>query len=176
MTGPHDVLAGWWATLTGRDDGLAPDAVTIAGDPDPALPSVLRVGTLAGAAVGTATLAAAVFGAERVAGPGAAPAPVRVDVRAAVASFRSERYLRLDGRSGTFWDPLSGDYRAADGWVRLHANFAHHADAACRALGVPADRDRLAAAVRERPAVQVEQAVIDAGGSAGRWPGCGCST
>jgi len=61
---------------------------------------------------------------------------------------------------------VSGDYPTADGWVRLHANFAHHAEAACRALGTAPRREDVARALLRRPAVEVEQAVTDAGGAA----------
>jgi hypothetical protein len=29
------------------------------------------------------------------------------------------------------WDPIAGDYRAQDGWIRLHTNAPHHRTAAC---------------------------------------------
>ena len=29
------------------------------------------------------------------------------------------------------WDPIAGDYRARDGWIRLHTNAPHHRAAAC---------------------------------------------
>jgi crotonobetainyl-CoA:carnitine CoA-transferase CaiB-like acyl-CoA transferase len=34
------------------------------------------------------------------------------------------------------WDPLAGDYRTADGWIRLHTNAPHHRLAALLVLGV----------------------------------------
>jgi crotonobetainyl-CoA:carnitine CoA-transferase CaiB-like acyl-CoA transferase len=163
---PAAVLAGLWSGLTGDHADPAVEAVELSGT-DPVLPSIYRIGTAAVAAVGTATLAAAVFGAERTRGFGVTPAPVRVDVREAVTAFRSERYLRVNGRAGPTWEPLSGNYPAADGWVRLHCNFPHHERAACRALGVEADREAVTRAVADRLAVDVEQAVIDAGGAAG---------
>jgi crotonobetainyl-CoA:carnitine CoA-transferase CaiB-like acyl-CoA transferase len=65
---------------------------------------------------------------------------------------------------------LSGDYRAADGWVRLHCNFDHHRRAAQRALGQEGraadDRAALAAAVAGRRALDVEEAVVGEGGCA----------
>jgi len=162
-------VAGLWTALTGvRDDPvLAALDLPEAPDGPQFLPSVHRVGAAAVATVATATLAVAVFGAERTGGPGAVPPPVRVGHREAEVAFRSERYLRLDGRTTRFWEPLSGDYRTADSWVRLHANFAHHADAACRALGAPPERDAVAAVLSRWRAVEAEEAVIAAGGAAG---------
>ena len=44
------------------------------------------------------------------------------------------------------WDPASGDYATADGWIRLHTNAPHHREAALRVLGVPADKAQVAKA------------------------------
>ena len=180
MSAVENEVRAVWAALTGTEGDRATDAVTIdvatdaateAGTEVPGggevLPSIHRVGTAAAVAVTTGTLAAAVFGAERVAGPGALPPLVDVGVREAAIAFRSERYLRLAGRAATIWEPLSGDWPTSDGWVRVHANFPHHARAACRALGVPADRGALGAALLDRLSVDAEQAVVDAGGAAG---------
>ncbi|MFD0630588.1 CoA transferase [Catenulispora yoronensis] len=91
---------------------------------------------------------------------------VSVGVREAAIAFRSERYLRENGEAAFEWAPLSGDYRAADGWVRLHCNFDHHAEIACRVLGVPPDREAVAAAVRRRGRFDIEDAIAEAGGVA----------
>ncbi|MGN6742726.1 MAG: CoA transferase [Amnibacterium sp.] len=66
------------------------------------------------------------------------------------------------------WDPIAGDYPGADGWIRLHTNAPHHRAAALRVLGVPAERDAVAAAVGERPVAALEAAVVAAGGCAAR--------
>ncbi|GII22403.1 CoA transferase [Planosporangium mesophilum] len=129
---------------------------------EPVLTSPYRVDAAAAATVAAATLAAGRLWQAR-----GGPAPtVRVDVRHAALAFRSERYLRVDGRAPAVWADLSGDYRAADGWVRLHANYPAHREAITRALGVPEDRERVAAAVAERGAVEVEDTVVAVGGAA----------
>src|SRR5215471_17726166 len=111
---------------------------------EPALPSIFPVGTAAAGSVGATLAAAAEFWRLR----GGPRAPVKVDMRAAAISFRSERYLRVDGRAPELWDSLSGDYRAADGrWVRLHCNYAHHRQAAVVALGGAEDRTAMAGVV-----------------------------
>ncbi|EWC61688.1 CAIB/BAIF family protein [Actinokineospora spheciospongiae] len=104
---------------------------------------------------------------------GTDPGPVSVDLLHAVESFRSERHLLVDGASpGPVWAPLSGDYGAADGWVRLHCNHPHHEAAARSVLG-----DDVAAGVLRRPAEQVADLVLAAGGAAAalrpaaRWRG-----
>jgi crotonobetainyl-CoA:carnitine CoA-transferase CaiB-like acyl-CoA transferase len=127
------------------------------------LGTAFRVAELATAATALTLLAADGFRADRT---GDAQ-PVDVDESEALASFASERLLRVDGQPlGSLWSPLSGDYRARDGWVRLHCNFPTHEAAATTALAVIPDRDVVAAAVARRPAVEVEEAVLAAGGAA----------
>jgi crotonobetainyl-CoA:carnitine CoA-transferase CaiB-like acyl-CoA transferase len=128
----------------------------------PALSSPLRVDVAAAASVGAATAAIGAFWTAR-GGPQTTPS---VDVRHASLAFRGERYLRVDAVAPPIWADLSGDYRAADGWVKLHANYPAHKAAVLRALRVPDDRDLVAAAVRGRTAVAVEDAVVAAGGAA----------
>jgi crotonobetainyl-CoA:carnitine CoA-transferase CaiB-like acyl-CoA transferase len=152
-----------------RDLGMDPPAgLDVSGD-GAVLASPYRVDTAAAAAVAVTTLAAGRLWQVR-----GGPQPrVRVDVRHASLAFRSERYLRVDDQAPAVWGDLSGDYRAADGWVRLHANYPTHRDAIVRALGVADDRERVAAAVAGRPALDVEDAVVAAGGAAAalRTPG-----
>ncbi|RCG31055.1 carnitine dehydratase [Sphaerisporangium album] len=172
----------------GAEVGLDLPAVHVTGD-DPVLPSAFRVGTAAAATVGAVTAAVALVlrsERDRLAASkrspdgflgGGPPAPdagrvpaerVTVDVREAAIAFRDERYFRIDGEAGGLWAPLSGDYRTADGWVRLHCNFDHHRDAALRALGLPleADKEQVAEACARRMALSVEEAVTEAGGCA----------
>ena len=131
---------------------------------EPYLPSVFRVGEFAAWAVSAAHTQAAAFFATR---NGLRTVPqVAVGVREAAIAFRSERYLRVDGEAAFEWAPLSGDYEAADGWVRLHCNFEHHAEIACRVLGVPLERSAVAAAVRRRGRFELEDAIAEAGGVA----------
>jgi crotonobetainyl-CoA:carnitine CoA-transferase CaiB-like acyl-CoA transferase len=61
---------------------------------------------------------------------------------------------------------VSGDYQGADGWIKIHANYPHHAAAAARALDVPEERDAFAAAIAARPVRETEDAVHAAGGVA----------
>ncbi|MEU8385115.1 CoA transferase, partial [Streptosporangium sp. NPDC048865] len=91
-----------------------------------------------------------------------------VDVREAAIAFLDERHFRIDGAAVDPWAALSGDYRTADGWVRLHCNFDHHRDAALAALGLPAGtgRDVVERACAGRTAIGVEEAVTRAGGCA----------
>ncbi|MEO5767235.1 MAG: CoA transferase [Polyangia bacterium] len=92
---------------------------------------------------------------------------VVIDGLHVAAAFASERHLTPRGWTlPSPWDPFAGDYPAADGFVRLHTNYSYHRDAALRALGVSPDRDVLARAVALRSRVEVEGAVVAAGGCA----------
>lgn len=66
------------------------------------------------------------------------------------------------------WDPIAGDYRTTDGWVRLHTNAPAHKAAALAVLGLDARADRAAvtAAVAGRAADELEGAVVTSGGCA----------
>ena len=64
------------------------------------------------------------------------------------------------------WDPIAGDYPAADGWIRLHTNAARHRAAALAALGSAGERDAVAAAVRGARADELEAAIVARGGCA----------
>jgi hypothetical protein len=164
-----DIASGWldriWAALDG-DPGLT-ERVRITGSPG-LLPAVYDVGALATASVAAATLAVAELGARRLwtAVPG-----VGVDRFAAAAAFRSEALLGSVGwELPPVWDPIAGDYQAADGWIRLHTNYAAHRAAALRALGIEddeqVDREQVALRVRRFAAQDLEQQVVSAGGCA----------
>ncbi|WP_370411534.1 CoA transferase [Streptomyces fradiae] len=145
-----------WAEL-GGDPALL-DRVAYGG-PSGLLPARLPVMDLARATVAVAGLAAV----ERAGLPG----PVRVDDGAVATAFVSERHLRVDGRAPVNFAPLSRFWRAADGWVRTHANYPHHKAALLGALGRSDDSvDGVAGAIGERKAVEVETAVYAAGGLA----------
>ncbi len=64
------------------------------------------------------------------------------------------------------WDPIAGDYRAKDGWIRLHTNAPHHRAAALKVLGVAADKDTVAKAVAGWEMDALETAIVTANGCA----------
>lgn len=154
-----EALDRLWPEVTGAP--LDHDAVAIHGD-ERALPGPFRVTLAAATCVAATTLAAARLWAER----GGAPGRVEVLARHAAEAFRSERRLRVDGLSREMWMSVSGDYRATDGWVKLHCNYPNHEAAALAVLGVPADRAAVATAVADRRAAELAEAVIAAGGAA----------
>jgi len=126
-------------------DPLALHAVSLSGT-DPGLPSVHRVGALATATIAATGLAAAEFARLRT----GARQHVAVQMRHALAAFRSERYLRIDdGPPPVLRDPVMGFYETGDGrWIQLHTNFAHHLQGVLRVLDCANDRAAVAAAIR----------------------------
>ena len=155
-----------WAALGGRGESAA--AVTYR-EAAGVLPSRLPVRELARATVGVCSLAAAELQAQRCGTP--MPA-VRVDEGAVATAFVSERHLRIDGRVPISFAPLSGFWRAADGWVRTHANYPHHRARLLHALGIEdTGHDqvlvgRLTEELAGRPAEEVQELVYAAGGLA----------
>ncbi|GHA81457.1 putative L-carnitine dehydratase [Streptomyces termitum] len=144
-----------WAAL-GGDPALV-DRVEYGGVSG-LLPARLPVMDLARATVAVCGLAA-------VEHAGAA-GPVRVDDGAVATAFVSERHLRMDGRAPVSFAPLSRFWRAADGWVRTHANYPHHRAALLAALDADGSAKAVAEAVGARTAAEVEEAVYAAGGLA----------
>ncbi|MFX1673112.1 CoA transferase [Paraburkholderia sp. A2WS-5] len=162
---PRDALEHLWMLAHPHDSAAAHqaalDTVDIEGD-DPGLPSVFRVGTLAAASIGAAGLAAARFHQLR-GGPGQR---VGIDVRRALAAFRSERYLSVDGGAPfELRHPVTGYFETRDGrWIQLHANFAHHLQGILRVLGCGERRDDVAHAIRTHwDGAALDEALAQAG-------------
>jgi hypothetical protein len=66
------------------------------------------------------------------------------------------------------WDPIAGDYKAQDGWIKLHTNAPHHRAAALSVLGCEATRTAVADAVATWSGDELEDAIVAAGGCAAR--------
>lgn len=146
-----------WSAVGGDPAHLRHLTISGAG----ALPSIFHVTDLASAAVGAAGLAVAeLVSLQR----GRFPA-VQVDRR--LASFWFLTSLRPQGWSmPPQWDAVAGDYQAADGWIRLHTNAPHHREAALDVLKSAADREVVAAAVRQWQAEALETAIVTENGCA----------
>jgi hypothetical protein len=146
--------------LAGDADVL--DAVTTTGDER--LPSVFDVTGFAVATVAAATLGAAELLAER---NSSAIDEVHVTAREACAAFQCEWLFTPEGwERPAVWDPIAGDYEAADGWIKLHTNYGSHRAAALAALGVAGDRDAVADAVARWPKDDLEARIVEHGGAA----------
>jgi crotonobetainyl-CoA:carnitine CoA-transferase CaiB-like acyl-CoA transferase len=132
---------------------------------DPVLPSSFAVGTAAQATLAAAALAGAEVGYVR----NGLRQTIDVDMRH--AALECVGRFTIDGRTPDPWDKIAGLYRCgpegADGWVRLHTNFAHHRDGVLQLLGLPTGPDTLreavAAALRQWRALDFEDAAARAG-------------
>ncbi|MEI3865845.1 CoA transferase [Microbacterium sp. CCNWLW134] len=144
--------------------GFGEQARELVAEPTGAFPwgAHLPVGTLATDSVALASLAIALLRGN--------PSPVRVDRARVAASFGSEKVLRIHGAAPSAWAPLSGFWRARDGWVRTHANYPHHERALRRLLGLGADAetDAAAAAIAARTAADLEDRAAEIGAIVGR--------
>lgn len=155
-----------WAALGGRAELV--EGVSYSASRG-VLPSRLPVRELARATVGVCSLAAAELFARRA---GGSVPEVRVDEGAVATAFVSERHLRIDGRKPTSFAPLSGFWRAADGWVRTHANYPHHRSRLLAALEIPDEGDdgalaqQLTDRLLTRPARWIQETVQAEGGLA----------
>jgi hypothetical protein len=149
-------------SLTAADNGSV-DGLNITG-PEHVLASVFDVTGLASATIAAATCAAAEVLAAR---SGNSARTVFVDRRSACAAFLSEALFAPDGwERAAIWDPIAGDYLAADGWIKLHTNYRYHRAAAEKVLGAGGDRKTVAEAVSRWSAGELETAIVDAGGCA----------
>src|SRR5205814_5464779 len=124
-------------------------------------PTDFKIGTAASATIAAGALAASEIWRLRT-GRGQT---VSVDLRAAVAAFRSERYLRLEtDPSLDRRDPLFGFYRAGDGrWIQIHSNMPHHRNGALELLSCAPTRDAVAGAIAKWTAAELEDALAAAG-------------
>ncbi len=128
----------------------------------PTWTSNLRVAELAVDSVALSSLAMTLLARDRgIAGEH----PVKVDPARVQSSFGSDRVLKVNGAAPSVWAPLSGFWRAADGWVRTHGNYPHHAERLLTLLGLPADAEKpaVAAAIREWPRLELEDQAASAG-------------
>ena len=146
-----------WSAVGGEAGAVNEIVFTVSGG----LASAFPVADVAAAAIATAGLAVADLLLEA----GGRVAHVTVDRRLSSMWFGFS--LRpIEWRPPAPWDPIAGDYRARDGWVRLHTNAPHHRAAAVRVLGVEADRETVARTVARWSKSDLEAAVVEAGGCA----------
>ncbi|NOD77233.1 MULTISPECIES: CoA transferase [unclassified Ruegeria] len=90
---------------------------------------------------------------------------IKVDHR--LASLWFGYSFKPDGwEMPSLWDAVAGDYKASDGWIRLHTNLPRHRAAALKVLGTPPDREAVATAVKSWSIADLETAVVAEGGVA----------
>ena len=100
---------------------------------DPVLPVSFAIGTAAQSSVAAAALAACELGYTR------GQARQRVTVDMIHAAGECSGWFSVNGVVHELWEKFSGLYPCADGWLRIHANFAHHRDGVLQLLGLSAD-------------------------------------
>ncbi|MGC4062517.1 MAG: CoA transferase [Aquabacterium sp.] len=158
------------ATALWRSAGLPEAALPTLNLPgsQPVLPSSFAVATAAQASIGVAALAAAELWHWRT----GQTRRQQVTVPREHAALECTGAFKLDGKPPHVWDKLSGLYpcgadTGAPGWVRIHANFAHHRDGALKLLGCPTgdatEREAVIQALRRWRAHDVETAAAQAG-------------
>jgi crotonobetainyl-CoA:carnitine CoA-transferase CaiB-like acyl-CoA transferase len=155
---PKHVLAALWRA--GGQPEAALESIELTGA-EPVLPSSFAVGTAAQTTIAAAALAAAELTRMRT----GARQRVSVAMRDAAIEFRSERYLRVDGKPAPeIWDKIAGLYRCGDGrWVRLHTNFPHHREGLLKLIGCDYDRAAVQESLQAWRAEALEQAAAEAG-------------
>lgn len=156
-----------WGALGGNEADVARVAFRGNGE----LPSAFPITDFAAASMACASLAIDALVAH--AHPGAvrtvpsAGADVTVEIDRRLASFWFGTSLRPIGwHVPPLRDPLTGDYPTRDGWIRLHANAPHHRAAIQRVLGTLHDRNSAATAIATWEGIDLEQAIVAAGGCA----------
>jgi crotonobetainyl-CoA:carnitine CoA-transferase CaiB-like acyl-CoA transferase len=139
--------------------------VEITGGADPVLPTPFRIGAAGAAALAATGLAAADLWELRT----GRRQDVAVDLRQAVASLRSGHYLEVNGtKVRNDRNAVMGMYPAKNGrWSYIHANFPNHRAAALRVLGCEENREEVREAVATWDALELEEAIIAAGGAGG---------
>ncbi len=88
---------------------------------------------------------------------------VSVDRWAASLSMTASQYLTVNGSKPVGWDPLTGYFATADGWVYLHCQFPHLRDRLLEAFGWPNDAEVVKAALAVMPSQEIEDRAAEAG-------------
>ncbi|TDV48112.1 CoA transferase family III [Pseudomonas graminis] len=144
-------LREFWLALGGQTRYL--DHLQITGEG--ALASAFPVTDFATAAIAVAQLAVG----ELIDQAHSISPAITVDRR--LASFWFATSLQPQGWSlPAQWDAVAGDYRAADGWIRLHTNAPHHRQAALAVVKTAPERDAVSQAVLRWRASELESAVV----------------
>ncbi len=160
MPNPKHLLKTLWNEHNLSEDAL--DRIHLAGA-DPVFPSSFAVGSAALVSMASAAAMAAEIGQIR----GLPQQTISVDMQEAAIECTGR--FTLDGKSTPSFAELSGLYQCNDGWLRLHANFDHHRDAALSVTGLPTGsktpRMDLEAKALHYSCEQLESAVLEKGGA-----------
>jgi len=151
------LLASLWEMGGGEPEAL--QQVSFSGD-SAQLPSTFQVGDVASASIAVQALMAAQLWQER----DGATQKIEIDRRHALAMFKSDRYLSINGKPADDpWSKIAGYYQAGDGrWIQLHTNFPHHRDGVLAVLQCADERTEVAKAIAGWKAAELEQVLADA--------------
>ncbi|MFZ6656338.1 CoA transferase [Undibacterium sp. TJN19] len=152
------ILANLWHMAGGHSDAL--EQLHFAGD-TAQLPSTFQVGDIASATIAAQALMAAQLWQMR----GGEKQEISIDRRHALAMFKSDRYLKINGKPADDpWSKIAGYYQAGDGrWLQLHTNFPHHRDGVLAILQCTQNRAEVATAIQKWSAAELDQALAQAG-------------
>lgn len=160
LTAAQQHLAKLWSDLALKPESLANIHLT---GSEPVFPSSFAVGTAAQVSMAAAAAIAAEVGTMR----GLPTQTVSVDQLE--AAIECTGHFLLDGKKTPMFAELSGLYQCQNGWLRIHANFEHHRDAALRAAGLATGantrRAELEAQTLKWDKQSLEDAVLDNGGA-----------
>lgn len=151
------MLAGLWSALGGEAKFV--EKARFAGQG--ALPSAFAVSDFAAAATANAGLALSEWIGVR---SGYMPS-LCVDRRLASLWFGFS-IVPQGWELPPAWDAIAGDYKASDGWIRLHTNAAHHRAVALDVLDVAPECEAVARAVAAWRSDELEAAIVAKGGCA----------
>lgn len=154
------VLKSLWNEHQLNPDGL--ERISLTGS-EPVFPSSFAVGTAAQVSSASAALMAAELGHFR----GLPKQSVSLDMQ--LSAIECTGRFTLNGKSTPKFAALSGLYQCNDGWIRIHANFDHHRDAALQVLqlpeGVQTPRKHLESKTSHWNATDLEAAILENGGA-----------
>lgn len=126
------------------------------------LPSCWPVSELAAASV-----AAAAVALSDLVGLGEPSPSISVSYRSASLWF-GWSIKPVDWHMPDPWDAIAGDYKARDGWIKIHTNAPHHRQAALAALKCDPTREAVTHAIAQRSAEEWEADIVTTGGCAAR--------
>jgi len=149
-----------WTDLKLNDNAL--NRITLTGS-EPVYPSSFAVGTAAQVSMASAALMATELGQLR----GLPQQTVSLDMLQ--AAVECSGCFTLNGKSTPKFAELSGLYQCRDGFLRIHANFEHHRDAALKTLnlqvGPDTRRKSIESATLQWKASELETAILDNSGA-----------
>ncbi|WP_394780347.1 CoA transferase, partial [Undibacterium sp.] len=158
MDAADAALRSFWQLAGG--DAAALDMLSFTGS-DAQLSSAFHVGALASASIAAQALAAAELWRLRT----GQRQHIQIPMRKALAMFRSERYLTVDGKPpAQIGSPLTGYFQAGDGrWLQLHTNFLHHRDGVLQVLQCENSHSAVATAICNWNAAELDERLAQQG-------------